>query len=220
MKSKILKIVLVLILAIWLTSCDENNKKEWNNISTKENTKNIINLEYKIEKKDFIKWIKASFDIRLNEKITEKEIKEIAEKIKNKNSWYERYFISYFLWNMKTNEWAWATSHFNPNLKISILWLTKIEENNNEENFPKWKIIWKWIDESILWSINIIFIDNEEYKIRKLYKDWSFWDTELKKEWNIYKYENDFWEYYKIENNWKLWIYTENGLFSTINKLK
>ena len=212
----------ILILVLWiflLFSCEENKvneKKEVKNIEVK-NTKN---LNYKIEKKDFVKKEKASFDIRLDKKVSNEEIKWIANEIKKNNPWFNRYFIMYYLPNMKLWNWAWATSNFNPDLKIEILWMTKKEENKTKNNLPKWEIIWKWIDNWIIWKTIFIFKKNNKYIKREIYKDGSFWDENLKKEWNKFIYENDFWEYIKIEDNWNLWWYSKTWKFDDIPKLK
>jgi len=84
--KKYLIIIFVLIFSFLLSSCEEVENTKIKNekvVEIKSNIKNIAN--YKLEKKEFLKPYKASFDIRLENKITEKEIEEIAKKIKKNN---------------------------------------------------------------------------------------------------------------------------------------
>ncbi|MCK4635272.1 MAG: hypothetical protein KAT32_00240 [Candidatus Moranbacteria bacterium] len=206
------KIFLVLGLLVVLFGCSEQEE--------------VKNLEagipsYKIEKKDFMKPIKASFDVRLENKITEKEIQIIANKIKSENAGYDKYFILYYLPDMKIGAGAWATSNFNPDLEIKILGLTLEEENKtkNPSLMPTGKIVGKWLHEMHN-NTTVIFNEDNKFKMRQLFKDGSFGDKDLvKKDDNIYTYQNDFGEYVKIENDGSLSWYSENGKFATLQKI-
>jgi len=116
------------------------NKKEWSDLTTKQKISGISALvffifivylaindfseektpDFSIENKDCIGTIKCSFDVRISQKISEKEIAAIANKIKKSSSATDANFILYYLPCMKVNDGAWATSHFNPDLKIEI----------------------------------------------------------------------------------------------------
>ncbi len=73
---------------------------------------------------------KRSIDVRLREKISVDELTLIANKLKRSElKTYERTFICYFLPDMEVGLGAWAATHFNPELKVEILGLSKDEEN-------------------------------------------------------------------------------------------
>ncbi len=66
--------------------------------------------------------VKRSVDVRLVEKVAEEELRKIAGEIKAmKPTKFERTFILYYLPEQKVGAGAWASSHYNPELKIQIL---------------------------------------------------------------------------------------------------
>ena len=74
--------------------------------------------KYSIIKKETLGRIKCSFDIRLKEKVSEEILEKISKKLRKKK--YDRVFICYYLPDMIVDAGAWATGHFNPDLKIII----------------------------------------------------------------------------------------------------
>jgi len=62
--------------------------------------------------------IKRSVDVRLENQITEQQLHDIAKEIFR--SGYDKTFILYYLPGMQVDSGAWATTHFNPKLKIRI----------------------------------------------------------------------------------------------------
>jgi hypothetical protein len=73
--------------------------------------------------------IKRTVEIRLSERISEKVLTELAQKLKALDpKTYERTFMTYYLPDMKVGHGAWATTHYDPKLKVQILGTTK-EEN-------------------------------------------------------------------------------------------
>lgn len=66
--------------------------------------------------------IKLSLDIRLDKKESENTLTKLANELHKKQiKKYKRIFICYYLPDMIVNAGAWATSHFDPNLRIKIL---------------------------------------------------------------------------------------------------
>ena len=81
---------------------------------------------YTIISDDELQNIKRSVNVRLTERMTEAELTAIAYAIKGKKSKsYERTFIEYYLPGMDTKDYAWAATHFNPDLKVSVLGASK-----------------------------------------------------------------------------------------------
>ncbi|QDT94253.1 hypothetical protein [Gimesia algae] len=98
-------------------------------ISNMESPQNANPQPATAEKSDYtwkedhsIPGIKRSLVVFLDGKVSEERLREIALELKSKETRsYERTFIVYLLPGMKENEGAWATTHFDPDLKIDIL---------------------------------------------------------------------------------------------------
>jgi uncharacterized membrane protein YqaE (UPF0057 family) len=66
--------------------------------------------------------IKRTVDVRLEQKITEDELRRLGEAIKrNGRKNYERVFITYYLPHQTPGSGAWATTHFDPNIDVRVL---------------------------------------------------------------------------------------------------
>lgn len=70
----------------------------------------------------FMGTIKRTVDVRLEQKITEDELRLLGEEIKLKGrKSYERVFITYYLPHQTPGSGAWATTHFDPDIDVRIL---------------------------------------------------------------------------------------------------
>lgn len=65
--------------------------------------------------------IKNAYDVILDRRITEAEIEDFAHRILRASPLAERTFIAYSLRGMELGNGAWATSHFNPDLRVDIM---------------------------------------------------------------------------------------------------
>lgn len=66
--------------------------------------------------------IKRTVDVRLEQKISEDELRLVAEEIKGMDSKkYERVFITYYLPHQTPGSGAWATTHYDPNIDVRVL---------------------------------------------------------------------------------------------------
>ena len=108
-------------------------------------------VSYTIIEKLSMGRIKLSIDIRLEQKVSKEFLQKLALKLRQEEPIkYDRMFVTYYLPGMTLGSGAWATSHFNPNLKVEILGTT-IEEEKALMSKPKdlsAEIIGEWIDES------------------------------------------------------------------------
>ena len=77
--------------------------------------------DYKIEKKSCFAPHKCSYDLRINNKLTESELSAIANKLYAESPSVDRIFITYYLPCMKPGSGAWANATFDPNLKVTIM---------------------------------------------------------------------------------------------------
>jgi len=79
-------------------------------------------IGYAIIEKESIGSIKLSMDIRLEQEVSEGFLATLALKLRQDEPVkYDRMFICYYLPEMTPGSGAWATSHFNPNLEVTIL---------------------------------------------------------------------------------------------------
>jgi hypothetical protein len=173
---------------------------------------------------EFFRGEKAVFEFRLSDRANKNQLISIANIVKEDHPGYKRYFIGYYLPNQKVGKGAWATSHFDPDLQIRILGLSKSESDNlknTEVNF-KGKKVGKWlVTMGTLSNVAVISkLENGKYLFTDVYKDGSSGEKELTKKGNKYIYENDFGEYFEIEKTGKLAHYSENGKFAEYEKVE
>ncbi|MDB2686729.1 hypothetical protein N9Y42_05915 [Mariniblastus sp.] len=141
-------------------------------------------VSYKIIDHNISGTAKRSLDIRINRKVSEGVLAAIAEKLKNAESHsFNRTFIGYYLPDMKVNQGYWATTHYNPHLKVQILGLTEMQEKNlgeAEEIDPSRLLIGRWLNANSFSGsrITIFEKDGVTYMENK-YKDGSAGVTEI-----------------------------------------
>ena len=217
MKKKFV-ILLVIILGIHVIVADNSGS----------NNKTTEDLTYRIIQENKIPKIKRSVDIRINLRVSEDELREIALKIKAKDkSQYERTFICYYLPDMIVDEGAWATTHFNPELEVKILGATEEELEILGEALTsdiEREIIGMWLDENITAKI-ALFRKNGKSFIEMTYKDGSVGTYEMieKNTRRGLRFDNKkgsaFGDHYLININGKLELRDDEGLIYIINKL-
>ena len=84
---------------------------------------------------------RCSFYVRLEERVPESSIRNIAEEIKRREAEdCERTFIVHLLPGMEVDAGAWATSHFTPNLEVRILGMT-VEQANDAPPVPDGEVV-------------------------------------------------------------------------------
>ncbi len=107
---------------VYLSDSNALNNNEISSNNDNENIESVDEpIEYTIIKLEKLYNIKASVDVRIKKELYKSEIEKIAYKIKESlNKEYERIFICYYLPGMKVGELAWATSHFNPDIEITM----------------------------------------------------------------------------------------------------
>jgi len=77
---------------------------------------------YTIIAKDCLETKRSSLTIRLNKRISEDRLRKLAIELRDKEPRkYDRMFITYYLPDMTVGAGAWATTHFDPDLKVNIL---------------------------------------------------------------------------------------------------
>jgi len=192
--------------------------------------KSFHGVSYTIIEKSSMGNIKLSIDIRLEQKVSKDFLQKLALKLRQDEPIkYDRIFICYLLPGMTPGAGAWATSHFNPNLKVEILGTT-IEEEKALMSKPKdssGEIIGEWLDESpyVGAKYTLLRRNGKIIMIRK-FKDGSSSEKEMiqKKRSGKLRFEekggNNFGEYYLIESNGRLAVYDNAGLINTMRSIK
>ena len=181
-------------------------------------------LSYEIISDTNLRTSKRSVDVRLQNKLSENDLKQIASEIKNSDRQkYDRTFISYYLPKMTVGSGAWATSHYNPNLEVKVLGLSFESEvvQKNKAIDPNKDVIGIWYDDRagagaqlLLYRKNgILYIDTN-------YTDGSG-DTKTLKETKIgsaLRIEDiqgsSFGEYWLLQGK-ELKIFDNQGLITT-----
>lgn len=89
---------------------------------TETNLTSNCSVKYDLQVYDIIHKEKYSADILIYRELSKSELTDLAYCIyqKEKLDSYNRVFLTYYLPDMKFGSGAWATTHFNPNLKVLI----------------------------------------------------------------------------------------------------
>ena len=135
----------------------------------KENIENVT-----IEQE--IPGIKLMATVQIQNRLEHDELKEYAEKIYSNYNGdkYENVFIKYMLPNMIDGTGSYATTHYNPNLEISIYEMTNAEIGKVKSHF-KIKQPY-WIEGKILIQFKKV---NEKYFMKQYANDLSTGEEEV-----------------------------------------
>lgn len=169
---------------------------------------------------------KDNIEVKLNKKINEKILKEIALEIRKDREQYDKLWIFYHIPDM-TSGMAWATTHFTPELEVEIIGSTETEDQETSKTTDiDGEILGKWRSEKSLMGAALILFKNPEGKLimRITFKDGSPMDSEVleSKQDGKAKYQddNDHGEYYILESNGNLGMYGNNGKFDEAVKIE
>lgn len=216
-----MKVLILALFALFIVGCTGE-------VNTGANSEQVSSekIEFKIRSDEKKPDIKRVVEVDLRERITEQQIKDIANEIKsNDKTLYQRTFVMFFIPEVVGSAWASAT--FDPDLNVKIFGSSKADHEmldakkvDVEGNFlGQWKANWGF-------EYQIIFED----KNGKIFKHLIFPDSEQSPEEmtliNIdgkkaYQDESgkDHGEYYVINSNGNLEFWSENGNYYTAPKL-
>ena len=229
----VLLIIFILIVSFLMgngssSSSSTNSKRSYSSsLRTKSSS-----VKYSIINSVSIPRIKRSLDIRLYQKVSEDALRDLAYKLKNQGpSNYERTFICYYLPDMVVDHGAWATTHFNPDLEVRILGLTKEQERfllRKEKADPSKMILGQWLDQTPLTSHKTtIYQKNGKFYIEKAFSDGSSGVYDLI-EMTVSsvgrrfreKEESAFGDHYVLDKNGDLQSWDNEGYIGTARKVK
>ncbi len=218
MKKSILILMIVLI-----SSCGDNLK-----IGNYKKEPLPENFSYEILKDNSNKVLeKNQLEVELSEKLTEGQIATLAEELFNTKEEQRRFYISYFIKGDLNNIAYWATSNFDPELKIEIIGSKELEDvKTSKTDDIKGEVISKWRSEKSLMGATLILYKNDQSKqiMRIKWKTGNPSEEEIteNKQNGLVKYfdGNENGEYYLLEKNGNLGMYGKDGKFDEAVKIK
>lgn len=182
---------------------------------------------YDIIKDEKTKRIKRSVDVVLNERVTERELREIAEDIYLDG--FKRTFILYSIASedQKTGT-SWASTHFNPKLEVKILGST-IEEHAALKSLKSKKdgdVFGSWLANIGIEYRVSFYKENGVSMVRMAFSDGSSLEDPLKN--SVVNGEKRYYtdsskqkdEYYVIDKNGGLQFWNRDGNWYTAPKEK
>ncbi|TCB49851.1 hypothetical protein E0H80_10585 [Acinetobacter sp. ANC 4779] len=224
----------ILFIVIGVSAPDPVNDDQSNIISANETDnekteeKNIesenLKIDYEIISDDKRGNITRKVSVELPERISEKQLREIANEIRNSDSnTYERTFIMYRIKGEESVA-AWATTHFDPNLDVKFIRL-------NSDNFKKLlnikhdvdgDVIGQWISPNGFTDHIVVFYKKDkQYFKQDFYLDATLKPDELLKDGMTYHYKDpDETQYFIIDSEGDLEYHGESGNIYIANKIK
>jgi spore maturation protein CgeB len=205
------KIFTMIALITALTSCNNSPK---------------LTDQYEvIENKFEPTFKKALIDVKLKRRVTETELKSIAEEIKANNTKAERFMIKYFLEDTPNSSEAWAVTNYNPEEYVSIIGTTEEDEKVMKEKTQsmtniKGNVLGIWkINETYMERTVTLYKEEKIIKMLSVYPDGSSnIDTLIEKKEKTktvyYKKLDSPNEYYIIEPNKNLSVFSNNKKFT------
>ena len=161
--------------------------------------------------------------VLINQKLTEGQIATLAEQLFSTKEQQRRFYIFYQL--SEKDMYVWATSHFDPELKIEIIGSTSEEDNNVELNSNEeidGVLIGKWKEEQYTNAAYIIYTKENDVLLKVIYPNGQSLIEPLLKgastKGEKYTYKNGGYnnEYFVINMKKELEFYNaENSIFTT-----
>ena len=179
---------------------------------------------------DVLPRIKRSLTVRLDEPISEQRLRALAHEFKasSKRS-YQRTFIAYYLPGMDLDSGAWATTNFNPNLKITIhgLSIEKEKKLKSIKNPQDWDVVGRWLDPGNLYfqhRITIFRKDNSVF-MDQTFSDGSSGQSELIETkspvWRLDPVEESFaGDYWILNPNGQLEAHDNDGFITAVKPMR
>lgn len=215
-------ILLIMAIAL-LTSCSSGNSNNSvdNNTSDAVSIPDNVNIpgdiNYSIVKEqEFPIYNKTSIEVRLNKATSEDVLKKIGTEIQRDRKEFSKVYIFYYLPEMIIGNGAWATSHFDPNLKVDIIGGTVEEISKLEAQSVSGEILKKWKDpDPYIGGMKFLVKEDGKLLMKTVFKDGSERKEVLKESKQNgrtrYDYENTAGEYYLILKDGDLELIDDYG---------
>ncbi len=134
-------------------------------------------VSFSVIDSETIRGIKRSLVVRLNKGVSEETLRAIALELKARDSrHYDHTFMSYYVDGMAVGSGAWATTHFDPVLKVQINGLTEEDEHRlaSQGRVADGEVVGRWLDESPFVAGRITLIQSgTKLFVERTFKDGS-----------------------------------------------
>lgn len=152
--------------------------------------------------------------ININEKLSVRQLATLADDVFKSKPRQKRFYIFY---QLSDTPGTWATSHFDPDLEISIQGFTLEQDEQNKEDLADMTIIGKWSTEKFGFTVFYFKDANQIEKIKTIYSAGGESIEDVKSslidEETRIDYNNNHNEYFIIQCDGKLGLYGENGKY-------
>jgi len=236
-----MKKLFIFLSSIIIVSCS-NTSSEIKNISTEvkltdtkyeilkeEKSAAAMTAEETIKLNEEKKYNRCKLQIKINEKLNEDVLKDIAIKLRADRAGFDKLYISFYLPERlpdASGNGAWAIANFTPELEVEIIGSTNDQDKlTRSTNDIEGKIIGKWRSEKSLMGASLILYTNKQGQLimKTTYKDGQTTSDEIKEKTKnskkIFDDGNSHGEYYIIESNGNLGLYGKNGKFDEAEKI-
>lgn len=163
---------------------------------------------------------KVNITVLLPEKLTEAQLRQVAQKIKADNSGYDKTWISYYLKGMKVGSGAWATTHFIPELEVAILGASQAQEEaaNQQAAAVKEPAVGRWYEEQYAHASYVIYQKGSAYLVKTTFDNGQTDEQPLLRKGNTFTYKGGGFngEYFKILPDGRLGMYNQEGKQFTV----
>ena len=186
-------------------------------------------IPYKIVEDDSWGNIKRTVEVLLPGRISEADLRTVAEKIiGGAATSYDRTFIMHRIPGMPPGSAAWATTHKNPDLEVSILGTTEEEAAFLKSAPPPvGEVLGMWFDDRPFVGQRISLVRRgEELFLIRLHKSGGSGDPEpvqkiapVPGQRLCVAADNDFGEYYAIDAGGMLEIHDRDGLVARFREM-
>lgn len=222
MKSNF-KTLFMAVIIVLITACTDSDIEQ-GSIAVEENVAQVEASEYNILEDTVKSNIKRTVEVELPERLDEVELKRLAEHIKGlSNKDVERTFIGYRIAGNDPKQAYWATTHYNPTLKVNIMSeIATNYENMKGKDLPEGDVIGSWmVNRGLEYRMTAYNKDGKTY-LQSAYGDGTSSDeiyflTETDRGTRIEE-DNDFGEYYLINSEGELEFWSDNGNYYTAKK--
>jgi hypothetical protein len=222
-QSAMMKIIFI-IFTLLLISCGSNRNNEQLDRNTNDDYSKLP--DYTIINEDYSPSFNiCNVDVKLLSEVDTSTLKLLAYDIKKDREDCSFLLIFYYTSGSNNRNFAWATTHFEPGLRVNIISSTKIPDNDisNAIDMVDGKILGAWgKDDPLLGDLVLVFYSNEKGLFQSLIKGKSqtvYPLIESKKDDKLQynAVHND--EYYIIEDNGNLSLFDHEGKFYEAEKL-
>lgn len=215
----------ILLIVIGMTAPDPINDVQNNNTSAnapvsekiveKKAEPESLKVNYEIISDDKTRGIVRKVSVELPKRISEQQLRQIANEIKNSDSkGYDRTLIMYRIKDEQSVA-AWATTHFDPSLEVKFIGLSSdnFKKLLNIKHDVDGEVIGQWISPNGFTDhIVVLYKKDKKYFKQDFYIDATLKPYELLKDGATYRYKDpDETQYFIIDSGGNLEYHGESG---------